>query len=394
MIKKNILILGGGFAGLEAAIFLRKKGYEVALISNREFMYVYPISIWIPTKEIDFNNAKLSLKELSNIHGFEFIQDEVESINAAEKIVKCKNGEYKSEYLVIAIGASKIKMQGSECFNSICGSPDEALKIKDELDRLIQKGSGVISIGFGGNPKDKSAVRGGPAFEVLFNIHNKLKKLGIRDKFELNFFAPMKEPGAKMGKKALSAMDMMFSKMKINKFVGKKIPKFECKDDKKIVWFEDASKLESDMIMFIPGGAGHPVFKNSDLPLNDAGFIKINDYCEVEGFQGVYAIGDSAAMMSGPEWKAKQGHIAEVMAKNVAHNIDVDIKGNGQKESYVHHLNIICVMDTGDGAAFVYRDEKKAIMIPMPFIGHLMKKGWGWYYKNSKLNKIPRLPGL
>ncbi|MNN96571.1 hypothetical protein D3C81_2155890 [compost metagenome] len=51
-------------------------------------------------------------------------------------------------------------------------------------------------------------------------------------------------------------------------------------------------------------------------------------------------------------------------------------------------------MDSGDGAAFVYRSDKRGLMIPMPIVGHWMKKGWGWYYKNSKLNKIPRIPGM
>jgi sulfide:quinone oxidoreductase len=51
-------------------------------------------------------------------------------------------------------------------------------------------------------------------------------------------------------------------------------------------------------------------------------------------------------------------------------------------------------MDSGDGAAFVYRDEKRAFMLPMPFVGHWLKKGWGWYCKNSKLGKIPRIPGM
>ena len=51
-------------------------------------------------------------------------------------------------------------------------------------------------------------------------------------------------------------------------------------------------------------------------------------------------------------------------------------------------------MDTGDGAAFVYRSNTSAKMIPMPIIGHWMKKGWGWYCKASKLGQIPRIPGM
>jgi len=63
-------------------------------------------------------------------------------------------------------------------------------------------------------------------------------------------------------------------------------------------------------------------------------------------------------------------------------------------KGYNEHLNILCVMDTGNGAAFVYRDEKKAFMLPMPIFGHWLKKGWGVYCRNTKLGKIPRIPGM
>jgi len=394
--KKKILILGGGFAGVESAIFLRKMGYKVTLISDRDYFWIYPTSIWIPTGEVGFDDISVSLEELSAAHGFELIIDEVKEIHSKERRVVCAKETYTCEYLVIAIGSGKMKHKGSEHFLSICGKPQEALEIKEKIDELIKKGSGKIAMGFGGNPKDPSNVRGGPAFEVLFNVHNQLKKLGIRDKFELTFFAPMEKPGARMGEQALKMMDVFFKKLDIKKQFGKKIKEF-VEDG---IIFEDDSKLESDFTMFIPAGNGHPVFENSDLPLNEAGLVMINDYCEVmhdyddtPEHYNVFAIGDSA-VLEGPDWRAKQGHIAEVMARNVAFNIDAISKGNEERKGYSDHINILCVMDSGDGAAFVYRNNKGGKMIPMPIVGHWMKKGWGWYCRNSKLGKIPRIPGM
>ncbi len=395
---KNVLILGGGFAGLEAAIFLRKYGFDVTLVSDRSYMYIYPISIWIPTKEIKFEDACLDLEELSKIHGFKFIQDKVTKLDVKNKKVICEKETFDNfEYLIIALGASKMKHKGNENFLSICGKPEESIEIQKRIDELIAKGSGKIAFGFGGNPKDSSNVRGGPAFEVLFNIHNLLKKKGIRDKFELKFFAPMPKPGARMGQKALDAMDKWFKTLNIKSYKGKKIKEF-VKDG---IILEDDSKIESDFTMFIPAGNGHEIFKDSGLPLNEAGLIKINEYCEVihdfdetssEKYK-IFAIGDSAAI-DGPDWRAKQGHLAEVMAKAAAFNIMAIEKNLEKRKEYVSHVNILCLMDSGNGAAFVYRDNKKAKMIPLPIAGHWMKKGWGWYYKNSKLNKIPRVPGL
>lgn len=386
------IVLGGGIAGVEAAIWLKKEGFDVDLVSPRPYLYIYPISIWIPVGKIDFYDVCLPLEKLANIHGFNWIDDKIVKIEAKNKKVFGKNSVYEDfDYLVIAMGSGKIKYEGEDNYLSICGDPKEAILLREKLDLLIsQKQKGEIAVGFGGNPKDTTAVRGGPAFEVIFNIDNYLKKKGVRDNFELTFFATMEEPGKRLGPNALKMMDLFFKKLNIKKHFGKNIKRFE-KDG---IIFEDDSILKSDLTMFIPAGEGHPVFKESDLPLSESGTILINDYAEVEDISNVYAIGDSA-YIKGPNWRAKQGHIAEVLARNCANNIAVSSgKKIGQMKSYLDHLNILCVMDSGDGAAFVYRNDKGGKMIPMPIVGHWIKKAWGWYCKNSKLKKIPRIPGL
>ena len=388
---KKVLVLGGGFAGVEAAIYLRKQKLDVTLVSDRDYFYIYPTSIWIPTGEVKKRDISVPLVDLSKKHGFKLIIDPVTSFEAKEKKVTLASGKIldEFEYIVLAMGQDKMRHKGIENTLSICGKPEEAEELKVRLDALIEKGSGKIAMGFGGNPKDTSAVRGGPAFEVLFNVNTMLKKKGIRDKFELTFFAPMAKPGQKMGEKALVMMDKMFGMTNINKKVGSKITEFE-KDGIK---FEDGTKVESDLVMFISAGTGHSILEASGLPLSEAKFVVTNEYNEIEGFDGIYAIGDSASLM-GPEWRAKQGHVAEVMAKNIAHNIFQHMQNMDFKKSYIEHINILCVMDTGDGAAFVHRSNKGGMMIPLPVVGHWMKKGWGWYCKNSKLGRIPRIYGM
>ena len=392
---KKALVLGGGFAGVEAAIYLQKNKYDVTLVSDRDYFYIYPTSIWVPVRKSEFKDICVDLKDLQKAHKFNLIVDSVSEIHAKDGYVKLQSGTVLDDYehLVIAMGASKMKHKGIENTLSICGAPEQSLLIRDKIDELIEKGSGKIAFGFGGNPKDTSAVRGGPGFELLFNLHNLLKKKGIGDNYELTFFAPMPEPGKRMGKQALKMMDTMFTKLDINKHFGKKIKMF----DNDGIIFEDDSKLESDFTMFIPAGDGHDVIKNSDLPTNDAGFVTIDDHGNVlfddEAHRNVYAIGDIAAL-EGYDWRAKQGHVAEVMARNLAYNIKQIDSGKSNLKGYHEHLNILCVMDSGNGAAFVYRDDKRAFMLPMPVVGHWLKRGWGKYCRYSKLGKIPRLPGM
>ncbi|DAB38955.1 MAG: sulfide:quinone reductase [Sulfuricurvum sp. RIFOXYD2_FULL_44_160] len=388
---KSVVIIGGGIAGVEAAIYYRKEGFEVELISDRSYVFIYPIAIWIPVKAIRFENVAFSLDKIAMRHGFKLTVDRVVTISGAQKTITLENGgEREIDHLVIATGAAKMKHEGLENTLSICGDPEQSLLLKEKIDLLIAKGSGKIAFGFGGNPNDPSGVRGGPAFELFFNLHHRLKKLGIRDKFEMTFFAPMAEPGARMGQKALSSLEMMFQRNNFKTRYGKKIKRF----DNQGVIFEDESRLESDLTMFIPAGNGSELIRSSDLPQNSAGFIRITNYCEIENVENWYAIGDAAAL-EGPDWKAKQGHIAEVMARNAAHNSAI---AHGMKfenkKTYQEHLTILCVMDMGNGAGFVYRDDKKTLLLPLPIIGHWLKIGWGWYYKLSKMEYIPRIPWM
>ncbi len=389
---KKIVILGGGFAGVEAAIKLRKNKYDVTIISDRDYLFVYPISIWVPVKKKKFDDVKLDLNAMAKKHGFKVIIDKIEKLDTEVSTIYGAGGEYSYDYLLVALGMGKLKLQGMEHTHSICGKPEEAKTIEEMLDELVKKGYGNISVGFGGNPKDPTAtaVRGGPAFELLFNISHYLKTKGIRDKFKINFFAPMKEPGKRMGDKPYKKMDLFFKRYKIESYVGKKIKEFEAKS----VVFEDDSRLASDLTIYIAAGDGHPVIKNSNLPVSEAGFVRINELCRVQNHRNVYAIGDIAEIYGGPKWVAKQGHLAEVMASAAAYNIHNEISGKPKRKSYWEHLNIVCMMDSGDGAAYVKRTKKKETIIPLPFIGHWMKQAWGFYYKNSKMKRIPRFPGM
>lgn len=387
---KKVLILGGGFAGIQTAIELQKKGiFDITLVSERDYLYLYPISIWVPVHKKEFNDIKVPLASIQKKYPFRLVIDRVTQIQAADNQVVCAQQTLTYDYLVVALGAEKIQHKGIHHTLSICGKPEMALEIRNKIDELVLKGSGRIAIGFGGNPKDSSAVRGGPAFELAFNIHNYLKSKKLRNNFELTFFAPMDEPGARMGKGALAMMDKMFTSYKIGKRFGKKIKEF-VNDG---VIFEDDSKLVSDFTMFIAAGTGPALLQNTDLPLSEAGFIKIDNSGQVLKYPNIFAIGDVAALQ-GPAWTAKQGHIAELMGRIAAYNINAVEKGSSKRKGYQEHLNILCVMDTGKGAAFVFRDGSRAIMIPMPVIGHWMKKGWAVYARLTKLGKFPRLPGM
>lgn len=387
--SKSVLVLGGGFAGLEAAIHARQAGFDVTLVSDRSFLYIYPTSIWVATGERDNADVALDLADVAKRHGFAFVQGAVESISAAGRAAIVGGREIAADHLVIAIGGRPLRPAGVEHTHALGGDPENAVRLEAAVNALLDRGSGRIAMGFGGNPKDPSAVRGGPVFELMFNVDHLLRRRGVRDRFELTFFAPMASPGERMGKQAVAAVQEMLKARGVATRFGKKIHSFA----EDAVLFEDGSRLEADVIVFLPAGEGHPVLKASDLPRNEAGFVITDEGCAVPDRPGVWAVGDAAALQ-GPAWRAKQGHLAEVMARVAAANITAMEAGRAERESYLPHVGITCLMDTGDGAAYVHRDAAKETMIPLPVVGHWMKKGWGAYYKASKRRQVPRLPGM
>ncbi|MCX7738771.1 MAG: FAD-dependent oxidoreductase [Hydrogenothermaceae bacterium] len=387
---KKVVVLGGGIAGIECAIFLRKYKFDVEVVSDREFLFVYPISIWIPTGEKRFEEVIVPITDIGKVYGFKFTKGAVSQVNRDSFIMEHGTIRKDFDYLIIAIGQEKLKHKGIHNTYSICGKPEEIVLYRDKLQQLVQKGKGKLAFGFGGNPKAKEAIRGGPVFEVMFNVDYYLRRLGLRENFEITFFASMARPGEKLGETALKMMDGIFRKLKIKSITGKKISEFTPDG----VILEDTHKIESDLTCFVPAGDGHPAVRSGDLPKTEAGFVIVNRYNQVEGLENVYAMGDCVSL-EGPDWKAKQGHLAEVMARNTAYNIALkEGLEKGEPKSYVEHINILCLMDMGNGGGLAYRSNRRAMFIPLPVLGHWMKKGWGVYYKLSKLGKIPRLPGM
>ena len=185
-------------------------------------------------------------------------------------------------------------------------------------------------------------MRGGPVFEVLFNFDNYLRDKGLRDRFELSFFSPSDAPGKRLGESGLSQLQQLFQERNIITMTGKKIKEFSSEG----VVFEDDSRIEADLTVFTPGMTGSPILQQSDLPLTAAGFVTVSDTTQVAGFDNCYAIGDSA-YFAGPAWRARQGHLAEVMARTAAENIVRQERGEAAAATFREEMNLLCIVGTG-----------------------------------------------
>ena len=98
--NKKIVILGGGFAGIEAAIKLQKYGYSTTLVSNRDYLFIYPISIWIPVNKKKFDEVAILLetlsKKLDHFENIEYKDEVIKSVCAIYEVKEWKDITFKT----------------------------------------------------------------------------------------------------------------------------------------------------------------------------------------------------------------------------------------------------------------------------------------------------------
>ena len=368
----KITILGTGFAALTAVKTVRKQAptAEITVIAPSKNFFYYPSLIWIPSGLRKGSDLSINLENFFRRMKVNFIESAVENVIDGGRTVVTAERSYANDGLIIASGGRFIKkLPGIEHAITPCEGLAAAEKIKQKLQTMQ---GGTIAIGFGGNPKEPSAMRGGPMFEFLFGIDNLLKKQGRRDKFNLVFFNPAPEPGKRLGPKVPAALTKMMAKLNIETKLGHKMVGFE---ESKVK--TEGEEFDADLILFMPGMTGPAWLPNSDLPKSEGGMIKANRFAQVEGFERVYVAGDSGSF-EGPDWQAKQAHAADLQATAAAKNLVKELNGKTDFEPFIHEL--ICIVDTLKHGILIKRTEKGTTMMPPCRLLHLAKRAFEWWY--------------
>ena len=139
----------------------------------------------------------------------------------------------------------------------------------------------------------------------------------------------------------------------------------------------EGGEFDADMILFMPGMTGNQWFDNTELPRSEGGMIRVDRFCQVEGFDRVYVAGDSGSF-PGPEWLPKQAHMADLQASAAVANL-MDAFA-GKPPSHTYRAELMCIVDTRSSAMFVARTAKRNLILPS-FIGfHWAKRIFEWLY--------------
>ncbi len=191
----NVVVLGAGFAGQTAALYLKKElgqEHSVTVISGwPRFTYI-PSLVWVGVGQMAPEKTQFELAPVFEKHGIDFIQGWAREVYTDDQyvVVETKDGEktkVQYDYLINATGPY-LNFEGTEGLgpdagnsHSICNIHHAKLARDAYLEQVkrMEKGEHVKILVGTGHPL---ATCQGAAFEYITNIHNDLVERGLRDK--------------------------------------------------------------------------------------------------------------------------------------------------------------------------------------------------------------------
>ena len=368
----RITVLGAGFAGLSTIRELRRRDAhaEITLVAPRAELHYLPGIIWIPSGLRKRGDLIVPLDNFLRRQRVKFFAAEVIGLADGGRVVQTSAGDLANDALVIATGGRFIKkLPGIEHAITPCEGITAAERIRD---RVREMRGGTIAVGFGGNPNEPTAVRGGPMFEFLFGLDTQLRNEGRREHFELVFFNPSNEPGKRLGTKAVRHLLEEMERRGIRTHLGHKPQRFEI--DKVVT---EGCEFPANLILFMPGMTGNAWFDATDLPRSPGGLLQADAQCRVPGFERVVVVGDSGSF-PGPDWMPKQAHMADLQAVAAAQNLLGDLRGVPSSATF--NVELICIIDALDRGSLVWRTAQRNWLLPSMHLLHWAKRLFEWKY--------------
>lgn len=108
----------------------------------------------------------------------------------------------------------------------------------------------------------------------------------------------------------------------------------------------DGGRIDADWVLWVTGAAPHAFLRDTALPLDAAGFVRVEATLEVAGFEGLFAAGDCAGFPG-----TKKAGVYAVRQGPILHaNLCARLRGE-PLQTYVPQHDFLQLLNLGDGSA-------------------------------------------
>ncbi len=356
----RIVIVGGGFGGIELAKSLKNFDCEVLLIDRHNYHIFQPLLYQVATGSIQAESIAFPLRKIFHKQdNVTFIYANVLSINAADNLIMTSDGEVCYDYLVLATGSDTNFFGNKEIehYSMPMKNVTEALNMRS----LILQNLEVAFIEE--DPEKKQAllnfviVGGGPTGVELtgaiaeFKNHVLHKDYPERKKENMKVYlvegkaellAAMSPGASHHAKKNLTEMGVeIYTDVHVKSYDGE------------LLTIDNGTTIRTKNVIWAAGVKGKVPAGFSPGILTKSNRVQVDAFNRVQDYQNVFVIGDASAMIS---LEYPQGHpgvapVAIQQAKHLGKNLIKIINGKAPEPFVYKDKGSLATIGRNQGVA-------------------------------------------
>jgi NADH dehydrogenase len=390
---KRILILGGGFGGLYTALGLEKalagdSSVEITLVNRENFFLFTPMLHEIAASDLDFAHIVNPLRKL--LKKVKFFHGEVQTIDFQSRGVRVFHGperhphELNYDYLVIALGSTTnfYGMPGLQDRSLTMKSLGDAIHLRNRLIDLLEEADFECAVGAREGLLTVLVAGGGFAgVETVAAVNDFLRDALpsyphlTQNLIRIVLVHPgvvvLPELGARLGLYAQEKLAKRGVEIRVNVKVRG--------ISNNGVELDDGTTIKANTVVWTAGTSPSVILES--LPCaKQHGKLVVNQFMEVPGHPGVWALGDCAAGLdpkTGKPFPPTAQH-AMRQGKVVARNILATLRGRKKRPFEFSTIGLLAAIGRRTGVANI---------LGVNFSGFVAWFLWRTIY----LSKLPRI---
>ena len=343
----HIIVVGGGFAGLEFVKAIRHKPYRVTLFDTNNYHTFQPMLYQVASGGIGPDGIAYPLRKIiSKFPNIAFRMAEVIEVFPIENRIHTSIGDFSYDHLVIASGAqtnffgNNQLQQHTMQLKSIPDALDLRSNLLQEFEKAITlRGTGkeIPILNFvvvGGGPT--GVETSGALAEIKKNIlpadYNELNASLMQVHLVESSSRLLVAMSEKSSEAALRALLQLGVQVRLNTavtgFDGEKLT------------LSTGETLNTETVIWAAGVKGKVLKGIAEKAIGHSNRYITNGFLQIEGYSNIYALGDIACMKSDP--KFPHGHPmvctpAIQQGKYLAGNFNKLVKGKAVKPFHYFH---------------------------------------------------------
>ena len=343
---QRILILGGGFGGIYAALrleraFAREENVEVTLINRDNYLLFTPMLAEVSSSSIEAKHIVTPIRAF--FRKVRFRDSQVEAIDFQKRVVhashcpQCPDYSLEFDHLLLALGSMT-------SFHDLPGVEENALPLKTLADAMILRNH-VIDVLEHADMETEPEMRrqlltvvvaggGFAGVEVAAELNDFLR--GAK-RFYPNIRAEevslaLVASGSRILPTISESLAAYAHKLLVRRGMKVRLGTAIAQASSGGVDLQDGSHIPTRTLVWTAGIAPNPLLAVLSCK-KERGRIVVNDRLEVPGYPGIWAIGDCAHLpdpKTGLPFPATAQHAVR-QGRRVAENIIADVRGRPKK---------------------------------------------------------------